>query len=66
MQIQLNGEPRQFERSMSVVELIAALDLPPEVVAVELNGCLVPRSAHTEQLVEDGDRVEVVTLVGGG
>jgi sulfur carrier protein len=35
-------------------------------VAVELNLSLVPRALHEQQLLTEGDRLEVVTLVGGG
>ena len=35
-------------------------------VAVEVNLELVPRRRHAEHVLRDGDRVEVVTLVGGG
>ena len=34
--------------------------------AVEVNRTLVPRSRHESHQLQDGDRVEVVTLVGGG
>jgi sulfur carrier protein len=33
---------------------------------VEVNGELVPKKRHAEHQVRDGDRVEIVTLVGGG
>jgi sulfur carrier protein len=35
-------------------------------VAVELNLDVVPRAKHAETLLRDGDRLEIVTLVGGG
>ena len=35
-------------------------------VAVEVNGEVVPRRRHAEQPLADGDRIEIVTLVGGG
>ncbi len=66
MKLRLNGESREFERPLSIAELVASLGLRPEVVAVELNGQLVPRAQHAERLVDEGDAVEVVTLVGGG
>jgi sulfur carrier protein len=34
--------------------------------AVEVNRSLVPHRRHAEHALRDGDRVEVVTLVGGG
>jgi sulfur carrier protein len=35
-------------------------------VAVEVNLQLVPRARHAEQQLREADRLEVVTLVGGG
>jgi len=68
MQLVINGEARGFELEpgASVAALIAAMGLRPEVVAVEVNGTLVPRSTHDEHALAEGDRVECVTLVGGG
>jgi sulfur carrier protein ThiS len=41
--------------------------VPPQVrVAVELNGQVVPRAEFANVHLRDGDRLEVVTLVGGG
>jgi sulfur carrier protein len=35
-------------------------------VAVELNLEVVPRAQHSSTALREGDRLEVVTLVGGG
>jgi sulfur carrier protein len=62
----LNGTRRQFEAPLSVSALLASLALAGRRVAVEVNGEIVPRSAHAATAVVDGDRVEVVVAVGGG
>jgi len=64
--IVLNGEPRQLRAPMTVAELISELSLDPRLVAVERNREIVPRAEHGEALVDDGDRLEIVTFVGGG
>lgn len=61
-----NGEPREVPRGTTVAELLAELRLDPRRVAVEVNLQLVPRRQHPEHQLAEGDRVEVVTLVGGG
>ena len=66
MNIIFNGEPRTVELRTTVAELLAALPVPPRHVAVEVNLDVVPRERHGEHELNDGDRVEVVTLVGGG
>ncbi|MFN9938714.1 MAG: sulfur carrier protein ThiS [bacterium] len=40
--------------------------MPSQVCAVELNLEILPRDQYDERLVQDGDVLEVVTLVGGG
>ena len=65
-QITVNGQPREIEPGATVASLLEALGLEPRGLAVERNLELVPRAAHAATLLEAGDRVEVVTLVGGG
>jgi len=66
IEITVNGEARTLTRAMTVAALLAECRLAPERVAVELNERLVRRADFAGQLVRDGDRVEIVTLVGGG
>jgi thiazole synthase len=66
MEIRLNGEPRSFSKPLTVSMLVVELKLRPEFVAVEVNRELVPRRRHAEVPLNEGDEVEVVTLVGGG
>ena len=66
MNILLNGQPREEPAELTVAELLARLKLPPRGIAVELNQQIVPRSRHAEQKLRDGDRIEIVSLVGGG
>jgi thiamine biosynthesis protein ThiS len=66
MEFRLNGETREFQQGESVADLVQALDLRPEQVAVELNRKLLPRSQRAETLLAEGDELEFVTLVGGG
>ena len=64
--IVLNGEPHPIAEGTSVAALVAALGLQPQQVAVEKNREIVPRSAHARELLGEGDRLEIVTFVGGG
>jgi thiamine biosynthesis protein ThiS len=48
------------------VELLQKLSLDSRRVAVELNLRVVPRGEHGAQRLNHGDRLEVVTFVGGG
>lgn len=66
MRLTVNGEEREVADGSTVADLVRALELRPETVAVERNRSLVPRAQHTECLLAEGDSLEVVTLVGGG
>jgi sulfur carrier protein len=66
MQISVNGKPRKVEPGTTVAALLEKLGLDPRQLAVERNLELVPRGEHAATVLAAGDRVEVVTLVGGG
>lgn len=66
VEISVNGEPRQVEAGSSVATLLAELKLQPRYLAVERNQQLVPRATHAACELQSGDRIEIVTLVGGG
>jgi len=66
MQILVNGHAREVDGRATVASLIQELGLEPKQVAVEVNQELVPREQHAETRLTEGDRLEVVTLVGGG
>ena len=66
MQIVLNGASHEIEPSVTLAQLLNKLDLAPIRVAVELNEELVPRKDFDRTSLSPGDRLEVVTFVGGG
>ena len=66
MQICVNGEPRDVPPGTTVAALLAELELEPRYLAVERNLALVPRAEHAGCVLEPDDRLEIVTLVGGG
>jgi sulfur carrier protein len=66
IQVTVNGKAHRFERPVEVSALLSSLDLVGKKVAVERNGEIVPRSAHADTLLADGDQLEIVVAVGGG
>ena len=64
--ILVNGEKRELADGVSVADLVGALGVRPEIVAVEVNKKLVLRARRATTTLKDGDQVELVTLVGGG
>ncbi len=66
MTITVNGEPRDVTEGSSLADLVTALGLTEIRLALELNCQVVPRATFEESTLNDGDAVEIVTLVGGG
>lgn len=66
LDIRVNGEPRRVEPNATIADLLAELNMQPRYLAVERNFELVPRTRHAECVLQDGDQLEIVTLVGGG
>lgn len=66
MEIMLNGESHALPEPCSVAGLLAEAGFGDRRVAVEVNGAIVPRSAHASHALAEGDRVEIVHALGGG
>ncbi|HUX09298.1 MAG TPA: sulfur carrier protein ThiS [Terriglobia bacterium] len=66
MTLYLNGESREVPEDLSLAGLIEWLELPADRVAVERNLEVVKRSEWNATRMENGDRLEIVRMVGGG
>jgi sulfur carrier protein len=64
--LQVNGEPRQCPPETLLPDLLTQIGMNPRLVAVEYNGEILHRQFWTETKIQAGDRLEVVTIVGGG
>lgn len=62
----LNGCARRVASGSSLTVLLAVEGLGERRVAVEVNGVIVPRSAHASHQLHTGDRIEIVHALGGG
>jgi sulfur carrier protein len=69
MDLLINGQPRTFPEltiGATLQDLLNALALKHDRVAVEHNGSIVSRPAWPSTPVTDGDKFEIVHFVGGG
>ena len=66
MTLTVNGQTQQFDDARTVADLLRAMGLADRPVAVEVNKAVVPKRAHADTPLHDGDTLELVTLVGGG
>ena len=64
--LRVNGEQREVPVGTTVAGLLASLGVAQGQAAIERNGEVVPRRLHAEQVLAEGDVIEVVTFVGGG
>lgn len=66
MELWISGELKRFDAPLPVSDLVDKLSLAGRRIAVELNGEIVPRSRFGSTLLANGDKIEIVTAVGGG
>lgn len=66
VRLSINGETQELPDGLTVRELLSTRSLDPRYLAVELNRQVVSRANHAIIVLNDGDVVEIVTLVGGG
>jgi sulfur carrier protein len=66
MTITVNGQSRDVAAEATIAGLLDELNLAGKPVAVEVNLELVPRQQHAQHRLAESDRLEIVTLVGGG
>lgn len=62
----LNGQERTAPRGASLQGVVALVVPAGRPVAVEVDGQVVPRSALADRVLAGGERIEIVTFVGGG
>jgi thiazole synthase len=66
VRITVNGQPREAAAGSSVASLLAAMGVDPARVAIERNEEVVPRKTWSEAMLREGDKIEIVSFVGGG
>jgi sulfur carrier protein len=66
VKVTLNGAPREIAPGTTVLSLLEGAGVDRRRCAVEVNLEVVPKARHGERVLADGDRVEIVTMTGGG
>lgn len=66
MHIQVNGESRQVREQINVTDLLRDLKLNVERVAVEINLEILDRRDFDARTLQEGDRIEILSFIGGG
>lgn len=66
MKVTLNGSSHSLENINNINDLLKQQGHYGKMVAVELNGDIVPKSQHETTVLNEGDTIEIVMAVGGG
>ena len=66
MHIQINGESRHVPEEINVTGLLLDLQLNVERVAVEINLEILDRRDFDARTLQEGDRIEILSFIGGG
>ncbi len=64
--VTINGEQRTGCDGLSVTDMLKREGYEKSRIAIEINGVIISRREFNETLLHSGDRVEVVSFVGGG
>jgi len=64
--ITVNGEVRHCQSNLSLSQLLENLQFNLRLIAVEYNGEILHRQFWDSTIINEGDKLEVVTIVGGG
>jgi sulfur carrier protein len=64
--VTVNGERRGFPPETTLLDIVRALNLEPDRVAIELNRTIVKREMWSATTVAGGAEIEIVQFVGGG
>jgi sulfur carrier protein len=66
VEIRVNGEARSCEPHTTLPQLLVQMGLNPRLLAIEYNGEILHRQFWEQTEIQADDRLEIVTIVGGG
>jgi thiamine biosynthesis protein ThiS len=66
MRILVNGQRTDIQNAGNVAELMERYRMPPQTVLIEHNGVALRPREWRQQLLSDGDRIEIIRVVAGG
>jgi len=66
MNILLNNKLETIFDGSTVKKLLKHKNIQNKYFAVEINQKIIPKSDHGTHLIKDGDKIEIITAIGGG
>lgn len=61
-----NGQPRIVKANSTIADFLQQLNIGPTRVVAQLNGVIIARSEFAKAVLQQGCKLEIVTMVGGG
>ena len=66
MKVIINGEIREFDKGITLKEVLKELSLDGKVMAAALNMEIVKQDVWDKCILKDEDKLELLDFVGGG
>jgi len=66
IKFQLNGTEYLLNRVINISELLLFLSLNKDNIALEYNTTLILKKDYSSIYIEESDKLEIVSIVGGG
>ncbi len=66
MRIVVNGRDVEIEEGTTLSDLLDRLGIERRGIAIEVNREIVPKGEYGRKRLVEGDRIEIVRMVGGG
>jgi len=64
--LQVNGETKNCPANTLIPDFLQQVGLNPQLIAIEYNGEILTRALWASTTLQPNDRLEIVTIVGGG
>ena len=66
MNIILNNESDEVHDGITIKELLDDKKILTQYIAIEINKKIIPKSSYYKHELKEGDRIEIITAIGGG
>ena len=66
MNIMLNNEDSEVRDGITIAQLLKDREIQNKYIAVEVNEIIIPKSDYLKYEIKNGDKVEIITAIGGG
>ena len=64
--IVLNGKETEIAENITLSKLLENLKISPQMVACEINAKIIRRAQYPQTPISEGDKIEILQMIGGG